>query len=61
MIHPDHEALLQGRIDGTLTSDERERLDGLLATDTDVRARADELDRLAELLDSLGGRSARPD
>ena len=54
MIHPDHEVLLQGRIDGTLTGDEREQLDRLLATDADVRARADELDRLADLVDSLG-------
>ncbi len=53
-LRPDHETLLQGRIDGTLTDDERAQLDRLLATDSDVRSRAAELDRLAELLDSFG-------
>jgi anti-sigma factor RsiW len=53
-IRPEHESLLQAHIDGTLSDAERTELDRLLATDNDVRARATELDRLAELVDSLG-------
>jgi anti-sigma factor RsiW len=53
-IPPDAEALLQGRIDGTLTDAQRTELDRLLATDRDVRVRATELDRLAEIIESVG-------
>ena len=45
MLRPDHETLLQRHIDGTLTDDERAQLDRLLATDSDVRARAADVDQ----------------
>jgi hypothetical protein len=53
-LRPDIEALLQARIDGTFTDPERVELNRLLATDRDVRARAAEVDQLAELIDALG-------
>ena len=53
-LRPDHEALLQGAVDGTLTPEERDALRQLLARDAAARERVGELGRLNALLASLG-------
>lgn len=60
MMRPDHEALLQGAIDGTLTPEEHNALQQLLARDAAARERAGELARLNALLASLGPVEAPP-
>ena len=54
MLRHDHEALLHGAIDGTLTLEERDALQELLAHDANARQRFGELERLNALLASLG-------
>ena len=54
MLRHDHEALLHGAIDNTLTLEERDALRGLLANDAASRQRFGELERLNALLASLG-------
>ena len=53
MLRHDHEALLQGAVDGTLTPEERDALQQLLAHNAEARERAGELGRLNALLASL--------
>jgi len=48
-----HEALLQARLDGELTSDQRAELERLLAADGSARQRAGELDTLVDALNLL--------
>jgi hypothetical protein len=60
MLRHDHEALLHGAIDGTLTLEERDTLRELLAHDADARHRFGELERLNALLASLGPAEAPP-
>ena len=48
------EELLQARVDGELTTDERRELDRLLEEDASTRLRAGELDALSKALDVLG-------
>jgi hypothetical protein len=60
MMRPDVEALLQGAIDDTLTPEERDTLRRLMAENLEVRGRADHLEQLRELLDSLGAAEAPP-
>lgn len=54
MLRAEHEALLQGALDGSLTAEERIELQQLLASDAEARERAGELGRLNALLASLG-------
>jgi hypothetical protein len=61
MLRPDHEALLQGAVDGTLTPEERDALRQLLAHDADARERVGELGRLNALLAALGPAEAPAD
>jgi len=61
MLRQDHEALLHGAIDNTLTLAERDALGELLATDADARQRFAELERLNALLASLGQAEAPSD
>jgi len=61
MLRHDHEALLQGAVDGSLTAEEREALRKLLADNADARTRAGELGQLNALLASLGPAEAPPD
>ena len=60
MLRPEHEALLQGAVDGTLTPEERDALRQLLARNADARERVGELGRLNALLASLGPAEAPP-
>ena len=60
MLRHEHEALLQGAVDGTLTPEEREALRQLLARNADARERVGELGRLNALLTSLGPAEAPP-
>ena len=60
MLRHEHEALLQGAVDGTLTPEERDALRQLLASNADARERAGELGRLNALLASLGPAEAPP-
>ena len=60
MLRHDHEALLHGAIDNTLTLAERDALGELLGTDADARQRFAELERLNALLASLGPAEAPP-
>ena len=48
------EELLQARLDGELSSDQRAELERLLAADESARRRATELDALVEALNALG-------
>ena len=48
------EELLQARVDGELTTDERRELDRLLEEDASTRLRAGELDALSKALNVLG-------
>lgn len=61
MLRHDHEALLHGAIDNTLTLAERDALGELLGTDADARQRFAELERLNALLASLGQAEAPSD
>ena len=61
MLRHDHEALLHGAVDGTLTLEERDALRELLAHDADARQRFGELERLNALLASLGTAEAPAD
>jgi hypothetical protein len=54
MLPPEHEALIQGAIDGTLTDDEREAYRRLMAESADAQNRAAELEQLTGLIESLG-------
>ena len=54
MLHPEHEALIQGAIDGTLTDDEREAYRRLMASNAEAQNRAAHLEQLTELVESLG-------
>jgi hypothetical protein len=60
MLRPEHEALLQGALDGSLTPEEDNALRELLARDAAARERAGELGRLNALLASLGRVDAPP-
>ncbi len=60
MLRPEHEALLQGALDGSLTPEDRDALQHLLAHDAEARERAGELGRLNALLASLGPAEAPP-
>lgn len=60
MLRHEHEALLQGAVDGTLTAEERDALRQLLARDAEARERVGELGRLNALLASLGPAAAPP-
>ena len=53
-LPPEIEALVQGALDDTLTPEERERLDRLMAGNLEVRGRLTHLQTLVGLLDSLG-------
>ena len=59
-LRHEHEALLHGALDGTLTPEERDALRELLADNADARERAGELERLNALLASLGPAEAPP-
>jgi hypothetical protein len=59
-LRPEIEALVQGALDGSLSPEDRQTLDRMLASDPSVRARAAELDRLAALLQSVGQVDAPP-
>lgn len=59
-LRPEIEALVQGALDGSLSSEDRQTLDQLMASDPSVRARAAELDRLAALLQSVRQVDAPP-
>jgi hypothetical protein len=61
MLRHDHEALLQGAVDGSLTPEERDALRRLLAHNADARTRAGELGQLNAFLASLGPAEAPPD
>ena len=54
MIRPELEALLHGALDDTLTPEQRNRLAQLMAESREVRERANELAKLAGLIDALG-------
>jgi hypothetical protein len=54
MMRPEHEALIQRAIDGTLTEDEREAYRRLMAESAEAQNRAAELEQLTELIESLG-------
>lgn len=60
MLSHDHEALLHGAIDDTLTLEEREALRELLAHDAGARQRFGDLEQLNALLASLGPVEAPP-
>ena len=57
-LRPDVDRLIQGGLDGTLPSGERETLERLIATDAEARGRVADLNQLSEMLQSLG--SAEP-
>jgi hypothetical protein len=59
-LDSDLEDLLQGALDGTLTDEERQRLERVLTTDTDACNRLAELRRLFDVLESVGGADAPP-
>ena len=59
-LRPDIEALVQGALDGSLSPEDRQALDQLMASDPSVRARAAELDQLAALLQSVRQVDAPP-
>lgn len=61
MLHPDIEELVQGAVDKALTPDQRDTLRRLMAEDVDVRNRVADLNRVNELLASLGSADAPPD
>ena len=61
MLRPEIEALLQGAVDDTLTPEEQATLRRLIAEDGEVRNRAADLNRVNELLASLGTADAPPD
>jgi len=52
-LRPDIEALVQGALDRSLSPEDRQTLDQLLASDPAVRARAAELEQLSALLQSV--------
>jgi hypothetical protein len=54
MLRPEHEALIQGAIDGTLTADEREAYRRLMAESAEAQNRAAELEQLTDLIESVG-------
>lgn len=54
MLRPEHEALIQGAIDGTLTDEEREAYRQLMASNAEAQNRAAHLEQLTELIESLG-------
>jgi hypothetical protein len=60
MLRPDIEALVQGAVDDSLTLEERDTLRRLMAEDVDVSNRVADLNRLNELLASLGPADAPP-
>ena len=59
-LRPEIEALVQGALDGSLSPEDRQTLDQLMASDPSVRARAAELDQLAALLQSVRQVDAPP-
>lgn len=61
MLRPEHDALIQGAIDGTLTPDQREAYRLLMAESAEAQNRAAQLEKLAELIESIGQASAPPD
>ncbi|MGH9218563.1 MAG: anti-sigma factor family protein [Vicinamibacterales bacterium] len=61
MISPEIEALAHGAVDNTLTPEERETLHRLMAEDVAVRNRVADLERINDLLASLGSADAPPD
>jgi hypothetical protein len=61
MLHPEIEELIQGAVDNALTHEQRDTLRRLMAEDVDVRNRVADLNRLNELLASLGPADASPD
>ncbi len=61
MLRPEIEALLQGAVDDTLTPEEQATLRRLIAEDDEVRNRVADLNRVNELLASLGTADAPPD
>jgi hypothetical protein len=60
MDRQDIEALLQGSLDDTLTPEQRDTLRRLLAESAELRGRADHLEQLTELLESLPLADAPP-
>ena len=60
MLRPEIEALVQGAVDNALTLEERDTLRRLMAEDVDVRNRVADLNRVSELLASLGSADAPP-
>ena len=60
MLRPEIEALVQGALDGSLSSEDRQTLDQLMASDPSVRARAGELEQLLALLQSVRQVDAPP-
>jgi len=59
-LRPEIEALVQGALDGSLSPEDRQTLDQLMASDPSVRARAGELEQLAALLQSVRDVDAPP-
>ena len=59
-LRPEIEALVQGALDGSLSPEDRETLDQLMASDPSVRARAGELEQLLALLQSVRQVDAPP-
>jgi hypothetical protein len=60
MMRPEIEALIHGAVDNSLTPEERATLRQLMAEDAGVRARVAELERLNDMLASLGPADAPP-
>ena len=60
MMRPEHEALIQGAIDGTLTEAERDAYRRLMAESAEAQNRAAELERLSDEIESLGQADAPP-
>ena len=59
-LRPEIEALVQGALDGSLSSGDQRTFDQLMASDPSVRARAAELEQLATLLRSVREVDAPP-
>jgi hypothetical protein len=54
MLRPEHEALIQGAIDGTLSEQERDAYRRLMAESAEAQNRAAELEQLSDAIESLG-------